>query len=1191
MFGSRIAVSNEVVSCEIGEKSQDVQCPSSAASRKRGNQGPLNQMKSFALLLFCGMCAAASLAQTSTGVISGTVHDPSGLAVVDAGVTLTNEASRVQAQSTTNGAGDFIFPSVLPGTYSISVAAKGFEGYDLKGLVLTATQRLSAGTISLTVGSVHQTITVEDTAATIQTASSERSAVLDQKQLSQLSTEGRDFLNMLKVLPGVSYPDNGGNQSLNDDPAPTINGVRVAYTGLTADGVSAAVGNTGYESSPINIDAISEVKVVQGDYQAEYGKFAGSTINAITKNGGQEFHGSAYEYLRNEAFNANNYFNNLNKSRRPRYRYNTVGYNAGGPIYWPGKFNKQKNKLFFFFSEEFQPNTTPGGLRTFTVPTAAERNGDFSSSVRAGGSPIVVIDPSTGNPFPNNMVPTGRIDSNMQKLLNVLPLPNFTNTAVSKYNYNYIINDSNDNPVHEEVLRLDWDPSAKWRFYARGVNPQFNTIGTTSAANSNTWGIVQGYYLHTPAIVANVSYFPTPHLVNELTMGLTGWVETNQIPATQLAKLQKNVLGIGLGQLYPSLNPLDLVPTTTFGGVTNAANIGFNGRFPLNDFSEVISGTDALTDVLGSHTIKVGVEVGYDTEIQYHNGNGGSFSGAFDFSQNTSNPLDTGYAYATAILGSFNTYGEIHSRNDYEPITPSIEWYLQDAWKVIPRLTIDYGVRFAYDTPQFLRTNEGGNFNPSTYSSSQAPVLYTPVLSGGKRVAEDPTTGQLYPAAYIGFYVPGTGNVNNGVIAAGTAGYPRGFVYSNGVLTAPRFGLSFDPFGDGKTAIRANFGVFYNASTPGGVEGGTVFNPPNQYSITEYYGTTSTYLAATGLRTPTNFNLVVNPHAKVLSMYDMSLGVQRDIGFKTSVDVAYVGNLGRHLGQYEQINEVPYGAEFLAQNQDPTTHLPLPDNFFRPYQGFGNLPRYDNITTSSYQSLQVQIQHKYSRGVQFSASYTWSKSMDYGSVYQTVIATYNSRRFWNYGPSTWDRTNQLVFNYVYDLPKVSTHWDHRPARLFLDNWQLSGITAFASGEPLGVGLSLTDAANLTGGGDGTSVVKTGPAIIPKGQRTFSHYFNTSVFQRPALYSIGSGAAATRYSFRGPGINNFDMTLFKNIPIKDKLTAQLRWEAYNVFNHTQYLGVNTSAQFNAAGQQVNTGFGQLTSARDPRIMQLALRIDF
>ena len=953
------------------------------------------------VLLLAAMIAHVAPAQTSNGFITGRVVDTQGGMVPGAGIVLTQELTGVKQNTRTDASGDFVFPSVPPGRYSLEVKVQGFKRFEKTDITLTASERLSAGTLTLEVGALAESITVSGEATPVQVSSQERSAVLNDKQMSSLSTPGRDYMNMLKVLPGVAYPDGSGAQTLGAVGVPIINGGRNDYSSVNVDGVVANNRGLGTTENEMNLDAVAEVKVLMGNYQAEYGKNSGAVINVITKGGTQQFHGGAYWYKRHEMFNAISFFNNKNGVTKPRYRYNTIGYNVGGPVYWGDKFNKDKNKLFFFFSQEFQPNTRPGGTRTWTMPSELERKGDFTQTLQSNGSLIVIKDPLSGTAFPGNIVPTARINPDTQKLLGIFPLPNFTNRAISRGNYNYILSDSIDNPIRQEMLRVDYNPASKWRTYFRGMNMYVNNKGTASTANTNSWGIVQAYNTTNPNVAGNVTYMASPTLVNEFSVGLSRWTEDQIIEDSQLARLQRDKLGFKIGQLYPKNNPLNVVPGASFGGVTGAPTLGFDARFPMYDYTNALSFSDGLTKIAGRHTLKAGLYFEWAEYLQaHHAGSASNFTGNFSFQNTAANPFDSSNAFSNALLGNFNTYSEVNKLVDYWPINRVLEWYAQDSWKVSKRLTLDYGIRFSYDLPTFLKDDEGGNFIPSLYSRANAPALYYPALdSKNARVARNPLTGELLPAAYIGRFVPNSGDPSVGSVKAGDPKYPRGFMESNGVVAAPRFGFAYDPFGDGKTAIRVGAGIFTNARPRSGQTGDMAFNPPVQLVPVQYYGNVSTFLNASGTLAPSNANKVMQGDAKLISAYNLTAGIQRNIGFDTVLDVAYVGNMGRHLGQTVQINTVPYGARFLPENLDRTTNSPLPDAFFRPYYGYGNLPYFEFAGNSSYHSLQTQVRKSFRRGLQFGAAWTWGKSMNYGDGYNDGVARYNDRRMWNYGPA------------------------------------------------------------------------------------------------------------------------------------------------------------------------------------------------
>ncbi|HEX5483307.1 MAG TPA: hypothetical protein VFZ08_11850 [Terriglobia bacterium] len=318
-------------------------------------------------------------------------------------------------------------------------------------------------------------------------------------------------------------------------------------------------------------------------------------------------------------------------------------------------------------------------------------------------------------------------------------------------------------------------------------------------------------------------------------------------------------------------------------------------------------------------------------------------------------------------------------------------------------------------------------------------------------------------------------------------------------------------------------------------------------------------------------------------LLEWSLGVQRAIGFKTVLGVTYVANAARHGNYGFNSNEVPYGAEFLPQNQDPTTGTPLPDEYFVPYPGYSSISYHQWGDNSNYHSLQATLDRRFAHNLTFGIAYTWSKSLD-----DNRSTTYLPGSL-TYGPSALNRANRLTADWVWSVPNVGEHLNNRSSRAVLDNWQVSGIASFISGGPYSASLGTTTGENITGGGDGARVIVTGNAVLPKGQRTFNRYFNTNVFALPAVGTIGNQWAS---SFYGPGVNDWDISLMKNIPIKERVSTQLRLDMFNAFNHTQFDSVNNSAVFDSAtGKQVNTTFGQLNGDSGPRIIQVALRISF
>jgi hypothetical protein len=1204
--------------------------------------------RNFTLPVIAIVCLAASgRAQTSSGTISGHIVDQTDAVVPSAEVKLINQQTAVMVSTQVRSNGDFIFSNVQPGTFTVTVQATGYKELRKVNLQLSASQVLSAGTLTLQVGEVSQSVTVSAEITPIQNGSSERSGVLDSKQIDNLLAVGRDAMSFVRVLPGVV--GSGGSSSLGTSNTPTINGVNSEYNTATIDGVTGNTRGLSTLDTPLNLDAVQEVTVMASNYQAQYGKSAGSNINFVTKSGTQQFHGGVYYYFRNEALNANAYFTKFNGNLvRPRYRFNTYGGTIGGPIFWPGHFNTAKNKLFFFLSLENSPITSPDGLKTYKVPTALEANGDFSQSYNQGtqlqgaAQLIRIKDPTSSSAcavnsatpgagcFPGNVIPASRINTQTQALLkilynNTLALnPSFAvnNVGITNNNYNYATNYSADKPVNQEILRVDYFPTEKLHMFGRGSLESVNNNGYASPANSMPWLMKVNYKTSNPNFAFNVIYTFSPTLVNELNLGTAGWNESQLYNQSDLAKVLLDPSGYNIPALYPGVNPLNLLPSVNFGiatsnNLTNAANFGWDSRFPMANKVRSYSATDNLTKIIGSHALKFGVDAQTDSYLQVNHNRVGNFY----YGRDVNNPNDSNYAYSNTLLGNFSSMSQVTALLNYKPRTNTFEWYGQDQWKLNSKLTLDYGMRFSWAMAQ--RLSAGNNFAPSLYKASDAPRLYQPTTKDpvtNLPRAVDPTTGAFVPGAWGGLYVPNTGNLQNGILNVNTPGYPQGTLYGNGVIYAPRIGFAYDPFGQGKTVIRGGYGIFYNVRARSGQSGDMTNNAPTTNSPTQYYGNVNTFQNAGSLSGPYTIGHAIPLHAPVVSTMNASLGVQQMVGAGIVLDVAYVGTFGRHLSNYTPINTVPYNSQFLWSSQNPAGGV-LPDNFFRPYPGFGTINmQYFNLT-SNYNSLQVRATKRFSKGLEFGVAYTWSKSMDYGScqtastqsasscseAYNVTVANYQNLRTWNYGPASFDIRNNLVANYLWSLPKGSRVWGNFLTRAVLDNWQISGIASRLSGTPGGIILKTSNSANITGGGDPGRVNLSGNPM-QGAPRTFNQWFNTSVVSAPVAgvaatsatsgYTPGDPGNAPKVNYYLPGYTNFDTALFKNIPIEGKLTVQFRLETYNTFNHTQFNSLNNTATFATAASKANPNpaqtdatFGRFNGANNPRYLQLALRVNF
>jgi Carboxypeptidase regulatory-like domain len=1145
---------------------------------------------SIAVFLF----AVPASAQTVTGTISGTVVDNSGAVIVRGEVTLVDAATGAMRRAPTDETGGFVFAGVPPGTYTTKIQVKGFRTFERTGIVLTANERLALGRIEMSVGELTEAVTVAAQGSNVNTEGADSTAMISSSQLRDVMIRGLDITNLVRILPGVSQIV-GGADSLGGRYGsfmPNINGTRAYSTNIQLDGqASNDVDILNAVSAATSVNAMAEVQVVMNTYLPEYGGGSGATVNMVTKSGARDFHGSGYWYLRNEALNAQDFFANYGSLRKPVYRYNTFGFTLGGPIYVPNRFNRNRNRLFFFYSQEEWRTKIPQALLSFTLPTALERQGNFSQSLDQNNKLITITDPTTHQPFPGNAIPLTQINANGQKLLSVFPMPNQLNRSITQGAYNYQFQDMQDVPKRGQLLRLDYRPTDKDTITLRPKRWWADTRAYTNLAGFYGVPLVYYHYKYShSAANADWTHIISPTMVNEFTAGFWGAHEGGTPErANEFDAGERTTYGITLGQFHPELNPYNFLPEMTFGGLPNAASFTMDSRNPIDCGDHVLQISNNLSVIRSGHTFKFGLYIQRNWVTEGLRGT--NFAGVFDFSNDVNNPLSAGSPFATAILGNFTSYTEAAGKARALGKRQMVEWYAQDTWKVNRKLTLTYGMRFSWFTPYQLRIGDGSELAMERYDFSKVPRFYRPAFDpSGKRSGYDAITGVYMPAVLIGAFVPGTGDPFNGTVAGTDHTYPNGFRIQQAVQPAPRFGFAYDVFGNAKTAIRGGFGISKRANeSSGAYTGNMAASPPLVYRPQIYYGKMDTFLGASSVLFPGNVQSW-QKNDVVPSIYNYSFGIQQNMGFATILDVSYVGNVGRHLAQTVNLNQLPYGVRFLPQNADPTNpSLALPDSFLRPYPGYGNISYVETSGTSNYNALQVTANRRFARGVQFGLAYSYSKAMGLTSGEAGSVSRYVADKVWSYAPLDFSQTHMLVVNYLWDLPKASKLWANAVIRHAFDDWHLSGISTFGTGTPLGITVTTTDNADITGGGDGVRAVMVAAAQLSHGDRNFYHWFNTASVARPAKGTFGNAARAVLW---GPGVNNWDATLMKNFPLRSESRFfRIRWELYNMFNHTQFNGVNTTARFDPTGNQVNGQFGWITSTRSPRIMQLSLSLQF
>jgi hypothetical protein len=1184
-----------------------------------------------------------------TGTISGSVADSSGAVIPGASVSLTNERTGDERRLITNEEGRFIFSALQPASYTIKVELVSFQTLEQKNIVLSANENLTLGALILKPGAVTETVTITATGDRPETESSDLTGRLTSAQIELISTKGRDITSLLRTMPGMSYIDDieSVGEGFGTD-LPNVSGQRGRSTVASVDGLNGSEpsGNNKL-SMTVNQDAIAEVKVLRNNYAAEYGNNGGALINIVSKGGGRDYHGSAYYFLRNEALNATDYFFNKAGLKKGLYRHNIWGISLGGPVQIPKIFpNSDRRKLFFFYSFERPHTITPQSPRFVTVPTELERQGDFSRSVNATNAKVFVRDPllnpadscnatdqtacfrdpsraTPGNPQGLNIIPKARWNSSGFAMLNFFPLPNQPSGSVR----NYVSQKSVDVPKWSQLIRLDFKPSEKDSFFVKAQwwtadNEGYQTSGWPSG-DANTWGISSHYLYKDNGLSMNWVHVFSGSIVNEATLGMRHDAE-GFIPSDGVVnRLTRTALNYTEPQLFPSNNRLGTIPrATNWNGVAGTpANINWLDRWGETGNDYILpSFSDNLSINRGHHSYKAGV---YFEHVRNGEAAGGNWTGTFNFSGTDSNftPAlgNTGYAYANALAGNFRSYSEGSTRPFVNLQIKLLQWYAQDQWKMNKRVTLNYGLRVGYNIPWRQRDGRASSFDPERFVPTKAMQLYengcavvfTPpeTCPSASRRARDPRTGQLFTnTAIVGSFVPGSGDPLNGLALAGDPTVPKGFREIPGLTWEPRLGFAWDITGRGKTVLRAMGGVYHSPRNGGGTTGGNlVNNPPLQRTLTIDFGNIADLVNLTGtaINRPSTVN-ALERQSHIPASYNFSLGIQQDIGFKTVMEVSYLGSVSRYLGERRNINGIPDGARLIdcavpnichPENRDPVTGNRFGDDFLRAYRGFGDINTVMYSGTSNYNSLQVQINRRYTREFQYGIAYTWSKTLDYANDDSSDVFYSRPYKQFNYGPADFDQAHIFTANYIWNLPSARRRVNNRLVNALFDNWQVSGTTSLVSGKPK-TNLGITNVTYTGGNNDYTGgEVQARPNVICDPNRRTGRtdatgtpvLIDTSCFARPTV--LGEIGTMQRNLVRLPGVFNSDLAFFKNVPIAEKGKIQFRWETYNLFNHTNFRDIDATMTFDANGDQTNNRFGVPTSARPPRVMQASLRISF
>ncbi len=1092
------------------------------------------------LRLFLALfCAHTALAQSTTQQISGFVKDSTGLAVPSAKVSVRHVDTGQLRTTQGNETGYYLVTNIPIGSYEIEAEVPGFKKFLQKNVIVDVNSKVAAD-ITLEVGSVTESVTVTADAAQVESSNGEVGRLITGEQATQMQLNGRNFVQLLSLIPGVSttYSSSfslfgGFGSSMSSQSA---NGGRTDTFSWNIDGVdNKDNGGGGNNFVNINPDAIAEFKVLTTNYSAEYGQNSGALINLALKSGAREFHGSAYEFVRNDTFDARAF----NAIQKQKLRFNNFGWNLGGPVYIPSKFNPDKNKLFFFIGQEFK-RLRQASINTWNVPTLAQRAGNFSS-LPAAQQPR---DPLTGTAFPGGVVPQSRFSKNSARLVANYPAPNFTGSGG-----NFVFPTTSPLNANQYIYKADYNITSKHQLTVHYLRDYYTSVQNLTAL------VLFDRIIPGTNSKAQWTYIVNPTTVNTFQFSFSGNVihQGNYRPNTFfITDFSRKGQGFTAPSIYGITGDMPTLNISGFNGL---------GAIPrqFNNFNRLFNWKDDISKLIGNHNIKAGILIMRSRKNQ---DNIPPINGTFNFATGHSN--STNNALADALLGNFQQYQEANTNREGWYRFTQIEPYVQDDWKVSGRLTLNLGFRYQYMQPQYSALQNTVLFLPQYFNFARAPRIV-------------PSSGAI---------VPGTGDPYNGLALGGDSfpdaakkripqasdpavqalfrGLPRETAQTYRGTWGPRLGFAYDLTGQQKTVVRGGYGVFYER-----IEGNFIFsginNPPFISQATILDGNVEN---PTGGSTATFPSSLSNSHfldMKVPRLMNWSLGVQHKLAANTTLDVAYVGSSAASLSRTININQLPVGT--LQKNPGVNA------NALRPYPGWADIQEFVTGSNFIYNSLQVQARRQMVGGGLLNVAYTWSKVITDASGYnEGPMDSYHFKR--ERGLATYDRRHIFIFSYVYPLPfwRTGNEWFKKA----LGGWQVSGVTTLQRGLPLNLGINGDRAGTGSSGGQRPDVV--GDWKQGGGQRL--QWFNTAAFALPANGTFGN---LGRNVVIGPGTNNWDLSLQKGFRITERLRSQFRAELYDAPNHLSWQGVGATLG--------NANFGQITSATDPRTLQFGLRLDF
>lgn len=1154
------------------------------AVQKPGTKGDWFCFRTLLLLLVSVLAVSLSaVAQQAT--IVGTVTDPSGAALPNVHIVVTNKESGTVKAFQTNTSGQYVAADLNIGHYSLRAEATGFKVAEQKDVVLQVGDRDRID-FQMQVGGAQETVTVEANPVKIQTESGEQSSVITGQQISQLAVAGRSMYQLAALVPGASSQIGGNGMSAGEVNTPVGGDSSVEFNGLRQNhniylldgGEDDDRGGAGGMSIAPSSDAIAEFRTLTSNYSADYGLSSAGTMTMVLKSGTNSFHASAWEFNRNDAFDARNYFNPA-PQRVSELRLNVFGFNVGGPVTLGKLYNPERKRTFFFYNMEWR-RLIQGGLTNQPVPDTSTYAGNFgsqvikvpsasavSAAVLAQNCPGGVLPANVvqGSPFPDNTIPSCMISPNATALLGVgiFPAPNTVDAAGKPV---FIGGNNSPTNLKEEVVRIDHNVNSKLSLFGHFIAEQVSQgfgVSQWSGANVPTVGDTFGNPSY--SAVVHVTHAISSTLLNETAFNYNG----NRINIVPYAGSGLKSLSLPTGydstssRLFSGPNNDNRIPNIDLkGSIGSQFEIS---SWPWNNKADDYQIRDDVSWTKGAHQLKMGASWALYKKVQDLFG---QTQGAFNF-----DGTFTGSDFADFLLGDAKSYSELAVQD--KGFWNNVSWgaYFQDNWRVNRKLTLNLGLRWDGIPHTYEANNRMGNFYPSLYNPADAAA----VLPDGTISPNSPGLGTSPNPilAEVPLYL-------NGIGVPGQDGVPKGLVNDHWWNFGPRLGFAYDLTGNGKTVLRGGFGIMYER-----IQGNDMYNAgpniPFSLNVTNDSVTFENprVLLASGSApsepiSPASITgLAVNEYKQPAS-YQYSVGVEHQLNARSVLSIAYVGNQNRYQNDYREIN-LPSESylPFLIAGQQYNTAPGL------PYPGFHSIDLSTNEANSYYNGLQVDLS-SHIRDLTLRAYYTFSRTIDptiAGGGGGDLGNVSNPYLGWKYdnGPSGYDRTHNAAVNFIYDIPLLRNS-SNRFLKSAVGGWEISGIVTMTSGLPIN--------PQLTGGqsGNGLPNATNRPNQVTSVSypHTAGAWFNANAFALPA---VGAWGNAGHNSLRGPGRDNWNLSLFKNFVISESRGSrfELRAESFNTWNHTEFNQVS-----NALG---SNNFGQVTSAFDPRVFQFGAKLYF